>query len=138
MSLPSRALSRFRSMDVLICATLIVAAGACSRAPAVEPGPEMAAAAQGLPHFPGIDVVPLDHGAFSVKIHSGMVGDGAPLYVIDGRPTTVAPTRGIDWLRPEDIARIEVLKSPAELAIYGPRGVNGVVLITTKKGAKPR
>jgi TonB-dependent SusC/RagA subfamily outer membrane receptor len=138
MSIPPRAVSRFRSMDFVICATLILGAGACSRAPAVEPGPAMATPEQRLPHFPGIDVIPLDHGAFEVKIHSGMVGDGAPLYVIDGQPTPVAPTRGIDWLRSEDILRIEVVKNPADLAIYGPQGVNGVVLITTKKGAKPR
>jgi TonB-dependent SusC/RagA subfamily outer membrane receptor len=126
-------------MDVLICATLIVAAGACSRAPAVEPAPAIATSEHApMPQFPGIDVVPLDHGAFEVKIHSGMVGDGPPLYVIDGRPTTVAPGQGIDWLRREDIARIEVVKNPADRAIYGPRGVNGVILITTKKGAKPR
>jgi len=138
MSIPPRAVSRFRSMDVLICVTLIVAAGACSRAPAVEPVPAIATAEQALPQFPGIDVVPLDHGAFEVKLHSRMVGDGPPLYVIDGRPTTVAPSGGIDWLRREDIARIVVVKNPADLAIYGPRGVNGVILITTKKGAKPR
>jgi TonB-dependent SusC/RagA subfamily outer membrane receptor len=125
-------------VDVLTCATLIVAAGACSRVPAVEPGPRTATAEQGLSRFPGIDVVPLAHAAFEIRIHSGMVGDGAPLYVIDGRPTMVAPNRGIDWLSREDIARIEVLKTPADLAIYGPRGVNGVVLITTIKGAQPR
>jgi TonB-dependent SusC/RagA subfamily outer membrane receptor len=67
-----------------------------------------------------------------------MVGDGEPLYVVDGRPTAVPPNRGIDWLRREDIARIEVVKNPADLAIYGPRGVNGVVLITTINGATPR
>jgi TonB-dependent SusC/RagA subfamily outer membrane receptor len=98
----------------------------------------MATAEQGLPHFPGVDVIPLDHGAFEVKIHSRMVGDGPPLYVIDGRPLTEAPTRGIDWLRREDIVRIEVVKNPADIAIYGTRGVNGVVLITTRGGAKPR
>src|SRR5690242_4769699 len=136
MSIAPRALSRVLSMDVLICGTLLVAA--CSRAPTLGPGPAMAAPERGLRHFPGIDVVPMDHGGFAVKIHSAMVGDGAPLYVIDGRPTTVAPNRGIDWLRREDIARIEVVKNPADLAIYGPRGVNGVVLITTKQGATPR
>lgn len=138
MSIPPRAVSRFRSMDVLICVTLIIVAGACSRAPVVEPSPAMATPEQRLPYFPGIDVVPLDHGAFGVKIHGGMVGDGAPLYVIDGWPTTVAPTRGIGWLSREDIVRIEVVKNPADLAIYGPRGVNGVILITTKRGAQPR
>ena len=138
MSIPARAVARFHSVDVLICATLVVAAGACSRPPALEARPMMPTPEQRLPHFPGIDVVPLDHGAFAVRIHSGMVGDGEPLYVIDGRPTTVPPNRGIDWLRREDIARITVVKNPADLAIYGPRGVNGVIVITTKRGANPR
>ena len=128
-----------RTMDVLICATLIGAAGgACARAPAPEPGPAIATPEQGLPHFPGVDVVPLDHGAFEVRIPGRKVGDGAPLYVIDGQPIVMARTRGIDWLKREDISRIEVVKNPAELAIYGPRGANGVVLITTKGGAKAR
>jgi TonB-dependent SusC/RagA subfamily outer membrane receptor len=48
------------------------------------------------------------------------------------------PNRGINWLRREDIARIEVLKNPADLAIYGPRGVNGVILITANQGVTPR
>ena len=82
--------------------------------------------------FPGVDVVLMDRGAFAVKIHSGMVGAGEPLYVIDGQKTMLSSNRGIDWLKPEDIAQIRVLKSPAELAIYGPDGVNGVILITTK------
>ena len=136
MSIAARAVTRFPSMAVLICATVL--ASACSRAPAVGPRPLVATPADGLPHFPGVDVVPLDHGAFAVRIHSGLVGDGDPLYVIDGRPTTVPANRGIDWLRREDIARITVVKNPADLAIYGPRGVNGVILITTKNAAMPR
>jgi TonB-dependent SusC/RagA subfamily outer membrane receptor len=94
-------------------------------------------AEQGPVHFPGVDLVPLNHGAFAIRIHSGLVGDSAPLYVIDGRPTVVEPNHGIDWLRPEDISRITVVKNPADLAIFGPRGVNGVVVITTKHGAIP-
>jgi TonB-dependent SusC/RagA subfamily outer membrane receptor len=123
---------------VLICATLLVATDACSRAPTAAPRPVAATTQEGPPHFPGVDVVPLDRGAFAVRIHSGLVGAGAPLYVIDGRPTILEPNRGIDWLRREDIARIEVVKNPADLAIYGPRGVNGVILITTKHAALPR
>ena len=80
----------------------------------------------------------MDHGAFAIRISSGLVGGGAPLYVIDGQPMTIAPDRGIDWLTLEDIARITVVKNPADLAIYGPRGVNGVIVITTKHGVTPR
>jgi TonB-dependent SusC/RagA subfamily outer membrane receptor len=56
------------------------------------------------------------------------------LYVVDGAPLIVRPGVGLEWLAPEQIAGIKVLRSPAETAIYGPRGVNGVVLITTRGG----
>lgn len=52
-----------------------------------------------------------------------------PLYVIDGIPVT-----NIMDFNPNDIASIEVLKDASSAAIYGSRGANGVVLITTKKG----
>ena len=77
-------------------------------------------------------------GGFSMRILSGLAGDGQPLYVIDDSPSPVDPTRGIDWFEPEDIVRIRVLKNPAEIAVYGPNGANGVILITTKQGARPR
>jgi TonB-dependent SusC/RagA subfamily outer membrane receptor len=57
--------------------------------------------------------------------------------MIDGAPT-IAPIRGIDWFKPDDIAEIKVLTRPDELAIYGPRGVNGVIVITTKQAARTR
>ena len=53
-----------------------------------------------------------------------------PLYVIDGIPTTA----GIHDFNPNDIESIEVLKDASAVAIYGSRGANGVVLVTTKKG----
>jgi len=52
-----------------------------------------------------------------------------PIYVIDGMRTD-----GIDWLDPQDIASVEILKDAASAAIYGTEGGNGVVLITTKMG----
>jgi TonB-linked SusC/RagA family outer membrane protein len=52
-----------------------------------------------------------------------------PLYVIDGMRTD-----GIDWLDPEDIESMEVLKDAASAAIYGTEGANGVIIITTKTG----
>src|SRR5262245_57191727 len=83
--------------------------------------------------FPGADVIRTLHGGVRIRIISGLVGDGEPLYVVDGAPATVRTGQGLDWLRPEDIARIDVLKDPSETSIYGPRGVHGVILITTKR-----
>lgn len=53
-----------------------------------------------------------------------------PLYVVDG----VAMEGGIQFLNPNDIASIEVLKDASATAIYGARGANGVILITTTRG----
>lgn len=55
-----------------------------------------------------------------------------PLVVVDG----VVIQGGIDFLNPNDIASIEVLKDAASAAIYGARGANGVILVTTKGGQK--
>jgi len=57
--------------------------------------------------------------------------DAEPLYIVDG-----VPTDGIDFLNPQDIERIDALKDASSCAIYGSRGSNGVVIITTKSGAK--
>ncbi len=62
---------------------------------------------------------------------TGTVNDSDPLYIIDGMPSN----NGIDYLNPSDIESIEVLKDAASAAIYGARGANGVVLVTTKKGS---
>lgn len=53
-----------------------------------------------------------------------------PLFVIDGVPVN----GGSDILNPSDVASIEVLKDASATAIYGARGANGVILVTTKKG----
>lgn len=62
---------------------------------------------------------------------TGTVNDSDPLYIIDGMPND-----GINHLNPSDIESIEILKDAASAAIYGARGANGVVLVTTKKGSK--
>ena len=53
-----------------------------------------------------------------------------PLYVVDGIPLS----GGIDDINPNDITSMEVLKDASSTAIYGSRGANGVVLITTRRG----
>jgi TonB-dependent starch-binding outer membrane protein SusC len=70
----------------------------------------------------------------SVRIRGvGSNGNNEPLYIVDGLPTN---GYGIDYLNSSDIESVEVLKDAASAAIYGSRGGNGVVLITTKKGKK--
>lgn len=54
-----------------------------------------------------------------------------PLYVVDGIPLV----GGLDDINPQDILSMEVLKDASATAIYGSRGANGVVLITTKRGS---
>ncbi|MFI3249147.1 MAG: TonB-dependent receptor [Rikenellaceae bacterium] len=61
----------------------------------------------------------------------GTSGDSDPLYVVDGLQLS-----NLDNINPNDIASMEVLKDATSTAIYGSRGANGVVLVTTKKGSK--
>jgi len=67
----------------------------------------------------------------SVKIRgaNSITGGNEPLYVVDGHIGG-----GIDALNPNDIASMEILKDASATAIYGSKGTNGVVLITTKSG----
>jgi len=65
----------------------------------------------------------------------GTIGNYNPLYIVDG-----VAVGDIDNLSPADIEDIDILKDAASAAIYGSRGANGVILVTTKKGklnAKP-
>jgi TonB-linked SusC/RagA family outer membrane protein len=85
-------------------------------------------------------------GMTSMRIRgtTSLIATSEPLYVIDGVPviksslttTTGYPDRTstLNMINPDDIASIEVLKDASAAAIYGARGANGVVLITTKKG----
>ncbi|MEI7829987.1 MAG: TonB-dependent receptor [Prolixibacteraceae bacterium] len=61
---------------------------------------------------------------------NSILGGNDPLYVIDGFPSNI----GIGMLNVEDIESMEVLKDASAIAIYGSRGSNGVIMVTTKKG----
>lgn len=83
-------------------------------------------------------------GASSVRSGNGplFVVDGVPLEGGSGRPGIGLPNIGdspggnpLAFINPADIASIDVLKDASAAAIYGSRGANGVVLITTKKGS---
>ncbi len=85
-------------------------------------------------------------GQTNIRIRgfSSISSSNNPLYVIDGvflpTGTQTQNSNSIDYINPSDIASIEILKDASATAIYGARGANGVVLITTKRGrsGKPR
>jgi TonB-linked SusC/RagA family outer membrane protein len=81
----------------------------------------------GLEGQPGIDLKILVRGFGSTD-----VGNSYALVVIDGVPTQI--DNALSIINPNDIANVTVLKDAASTALYGSRGANGVVLISTKKG----
>jgi hypothetical protein len=89
-------------------------------------------------HFPGVVVARTPTGGVSIRPLGATTGSGRPLYVIDGAPVLADPSRGFDWLKPEDIVHVRVLRDPAETVVHGPRGVHGVVLVTTRQSAPRR
>lgn len=70
-----------------------------------------------------------------IRGNRSLEASNSPLYVVDGIPLI---SGSISDLNPNDIASIEVLKDASATAIYGSRGANGVVLITTNRGTKGR
>ncbi len=87
----------------------------------------------------GVQVSGQPGAGISVRIRgvSSIAGGNEPLYVIDGLPQfndDVRGANGLATINPSDIESIEVLKDASATAIYGSRGANGVVMITTKSG----
>lgn len=70
------------------------------------------------------------NGSFNIRVRgaNSIRGDNSPLYIIDGMPSNASAVNA------HDIQSIEVLKDASATAIYGSRGANGVILITTKGG----
>ncbi len=83
----------------------------------------------------GVDVTTSDRpgtiGSILIRGNRSLSASNSPLYVVDGIPLSAG---GIEVINPHDIASIDVLKDASATAIYGARGANGVVLVTTKKG----
>lgn len=81
-------------------------------------------------------------GQTNVRIRgfSSIQATSNPLYVVDGVALPInnqsSNSNAIDYINPSDIASVEVLKDASATAIYGARGANGVILISTKRGSK--
>ncbi len=93
--------------------------------------------------LPGVDIKRSSGkpGAdFSIEIRgaNSISGTTQPLYVIDGIPVGQlgGATNPINDINPADIERIDVLKDASSTAIYGSRGANGVIIVTTKRGTR--
>ncbi|KQN38927.1 hypothetical protein ASE92_05795 [Pedobacter sp. Leaf41] len=87
----------------------------------------------------GVDITsnerPGQLGSILIRGVRSINASNAPLYVVDGIPLQFG---GIDAINPNDIENIDILKDASATAIYGSRGANGVILVTTKKGKTGR
>lgn len=108
-----------------------------------QPSSAVAGALQGK--APGVQVTsnsgaPGSGVTVRVRGSNSIVANAEPLYVIDGLPVTqgsqAAGNNPLASLDPSDIESMEILKDASQTAIYGARGANGVVLITTKRGTR--
>ncbi len=83
----------------------------------------------------GVDITTSERpgtiGSIRIRGQRSIGADQGPLYVVDGVPLQ---SGGIESLNPRDIESIDILKDASSTAIYGSRGANGVVLVTTKRG----
>lgn len=83
----------------------------------------------------GVDITsaqrPGELGSIRIRGNRSLNATNAPLYVVDG---VVLSSGGIESINPRDIESINVLKDASSTAIYGSRGANGVILVTTKRG----
>ena len=70
-------------------------------------------------------------GSIRIRGSRSISASNSPLYVVDGIPLN---SGGIDFINPNDIESIDVLKDASATAIYGSRGANGVIIVSTKKG----
>lgn len=82
---------------------------------------------------PGLEVISGPTGMIlRIRGASTILADSDPLVVVDGTPLSASAIL-FSAVSPKDVQRIEVLKDAGSTAIYGSRGANGVILVTTKK-----
>ena len=123
-----------------LSAVLLLAGGCGSAAPGADPAGELIATGDQRPvetelrRFPGVDVRETPDGVVvRVVPTSSFNADGPPLYVVDGVQRAPGAGGALVGIRRADITSIRVLRRASETAEYGPRGSNGVVVITTRQ-----
>ncbi|MFB9296127.1 TonB-dependent receptor [Persicitalea jodogahamensis] len=85
----------------------------------------------------GVDITsnerPGEMGSIRIRGSRSLSAGNSPLYVVDGIPLAAG---GIESFNPNDIESIDILKDASATAVFGSRGANGVVLVTTKQGKR--
>jgi TonB-dependent SusC/RagA subfamily outer membrane receptor len=100
-----------------------------SRSPTVPIEDQLAA------RYPGVWVTRSEDGGIAIRMRgaSTINASSAPLYVLDGIAIQPGPNGALSGISPYDIASIEIVRDATGTAMYGVRGVNGVIIIKTKK-----
>jgi TonB-linked SusC/RagA family outer membrane protein len=109
-----------------------VSAKTLSEVPAVNVGVGLQGRAAGL-EVQQVGTTPGATPVIRIRGERSILGSNDPLIVLDGIPYEGG---GLNDINPQDIASVEVLKDASATAIYGSRGSNGILLISTKKGKK--
>ena len=140
----------FSSQRAALCICLVTGLGCASRNLGPEPSHDPIVTAEDIEKspsesiekilqakVPGLIVTRLPNGGLALQIRgpSSINSSNMALYVIDDVPVEPLPGGQLP-INPHDIESIRVLKNPADIGIYGMRGSNGVILITTKKPGK--
>jgi TonB-linked SusC/RagA family outer membrane protein len=103
-----------------------------------RPVPNAVEALQGK--VAGVDITTTERpgtvGKVRIRGQRSITAGSDPLYVVDGVPLMSAS--GIETLNPRDIESMDILKDASAAAIYGSRGANGVIIVTTKQGKSGR
>ena len=143
-------MTRFVFSLVIVCGTACGGARTPPKAPSAatiipsETDVRVTRVEEMLRGVPGVDVTRLPDGNYRLRIRGqrsirGNPTDDNPLVVIDG---ISIPNESIGSmladLSPGDVARIDVLKDASAMSMYGSRGANGVIVITTKRGRGER
>ena len=88
----------------------------------------------------GVDITSSERpgtiGTIRIRGNRSLTASNSPLYVVDGVPLLSASA--IETINPRDIESIDILKDASSTAIYGSRGANGVIIVTTKQGKTGR
>jgi TonB-dependent SusC/RagA subfamily outer membrane receptor len=121
--------------------------------PLAEGRPEAGVVQSGNAHYdtviemlrgkaPGVQIIETTPGQIEIRIRgmnqSLQAGGQEPLVVIDGAASGRPAGQALLALNPDDVQRIEVLKDVGSTSVYGTRGANGVILVTTKRREAPR
>ena len=140
---------RVSPSTALLLGALMVGLAACASSPGEERGepapdltaeqiartPDMPIEDALMARVPGLWITRAPDGSLAMRLRgeTSINSSNSPLFVVDGITVNAGPNGTLPGINPYDIETIKVLKDPADTALYGMRGANGVIIITTKR-----